>query len=144
MKIIEKNLKKIENCLFIKRKNNVYNSNSIFECFNIYKIIKCNFEVNIFESVKFFNKTHKFAVIDKSKNDFKTRSYFQNTINSLNVNFYLMKSLIINIITSIVFVKSSFYLIKVVEINNSKRFFKIYFYSFNLHNKVYILINYLI
>ena len=40
------------------------------------KIIEYNFEIRVFENVKFFYKTHKFVIVNKSKNDYKMKYYF--------------------------------------------------------------------
>ena len=40
------------------------------------KIIEYDFEIRIFENVKFFYKVYKFVVVDKSKNGFKMKYHF--------------------------------------------------------------------
>ena len=55
------------------------------------KIIEHDFEIRVFENVKFFYKTHKLAVINKSKNDFKIRHYLKDTIELVKRKFLFNK-----------------------------------------------------
>ena len=73
--MFEKNHKQIKNCLFVRNKNHVRDDNLFFECFDVRKIIEYDFKIRVFEGVKFFYKTYKLVVVDKSKNNYKIKHY---------------------------------------------------------------------
>lgn len=63
--------------MFIKSQNNVREDDTFFECFNIRKILDYNLESSIFNDIESFNKSYKFAVVDKSIDLFKIKLYFK-------------------------------------------------------------------